>query len=318
MDALRLTQILHNLLSNALKFTNQGWVELSVQELDSGPRQSRLMFHVSDTGIGIAEDQQPQIFAPYQQAHAEIAHLHGGSGLGLSICKQLVELMGGSIRLASAAGQGCRVSFELTLPWQPDEDEPQHALQGATAVAGLNVLIVDDVSTNGLVLEQQLLRLGHRGTYVSNGKAALQAWEQGQFDVLVTDCNMPHMDGYALARNVRAAEQARGLPRIPIIGYTARALADEKQRCQAAGMDDLMIKPIVLERLREILGKLKAPGLSGSSLNAPLTPPPPQRLTRRLPRRSTCPTWRVSRTIRSSRSACSRSCAGTWNRSASC
>ncbi|WDH34460.1 ATP-binding protein [Pseudomonas chlororaphis] len=274
VDALRLTQILHNLLSNALKFTNQGWVELSVQELDSGPRQSRLMFHVSDTGIGIAEDQQPQIFAPYQQAHAEIAHLHGGSGLGLSICKQLVELMGGSIRLASAAGQGCRVSFELTLPWQPDEDEPQHALQGATAVAGLNVLIVDDVSTNGLVLEQQLLRLGHRGTYVSNGKAALQAWEQGHFDVLVTDCNMPHMDGYALARNVRAAEQSRGLPRIPIIGYTARALADEKQRCQAAGMDDLMIKPIVLERLREILGKLKAPGLSRSSLNAPLTPPP--------------------------------------------
>ncbi|NNB44705.1 ATP-binding protein [Pseudomonas chlororaphis] len=274
VDAMRLTQILHNLLSNALKFTAHGQVELKVRELDSAPRQSRLIFQVNDTGIGIAEELQPQIFAPYQQAYAEIAHQHGGSGLGLSICKQLVELMGGNIRLDSAPGQGCRISFELLLPWQPVvEDEASQAVQDPVAVTALNVLIVDDVSTNGLVLEQQLLRLGHRGTYVGSGKAALQAWEQGDFDVLITDCNMPEMDGYALTRNVRAAEQARGLPRLPIIGYTARALADEKQRCQAAGMDDLMIKPIVLERLREILGGLKAPGPSNPSLKASLTPP---------------------------------------------
>lgn len=274
VDAMRLTQILHNLLSNALKFTAHGQVELKVRELDSAPRQSRLIFQVNDTGIGIAEELQPQIFAPYQQAYAEIAHQHGGSGLGLSICKQLVELMGGNIRLDSAPGQGCRISFELLLPWQPVvEDEAPQAVQGPVAVTALNVLIVDDVSTNGLVLEQQLLRLGHRGTYVSSGKAALQAWEQGDFDVLITDCNMPEMDGYALTRNVRAAEQARGLPRLPIIGYTARALADEKQRCQAAGMDDLMVKPIVLERLREIIGGLKALGPSNPSLKASLTPP---------------------------------------------
>lgn len=138
------------------------------------------------------------------------------------------------------------------------------------------MLIVDDVSTNGLVLEQQLLRLGHRGTYVSSGKAALQAWEKGDFDVLITDCNMPDMDGYALTRSVRAAEQARGLPRLPIIGYTARALADERQRCQAAGMDDLMIKPIVLERLREMLGGLKALGVLPQTTTAlSLAPPEP-------------------------------------------
>lgn len=142
------------------------------------PRQSRLIFQVNDSGIGIAEELQPQIFAPYQQAHAQIAHLHGGSGLGLSICKQLVELMGGTIRLDSAPDQGCRVSFELILPWQLAEDEAQQTVHDAAAVAALNVLIVDDVSTNGLVLEQQLLRLGHRGTYVSSGKAALQAWER--------------------------------------------------------------------------------------------------------------------------------------------
>jgi two-component system sensor histidine kinase EvgS len=274
VDAMRLTQILHNLLSNALKFTAHGRVELQVRELDSAPRQSRLIFQVNDSGIGIAEELQPQIFAPYQQAHAQIAHLHGGSGLGLSICKQLVELMGGTIRLDSAPDQGCRVSFELILPWQRAEDEAQQAAHDAAAVAALNVLIVDDVSTNGLVLEQQLLRLGHRGTYVSSGKAALLAWEQGDFDVLITDCNMPDMDGYALTRSVRAAEQARGLPRLPIIGYTARALADERQRCQAAGMDDLMIKPIVLERLREMLGGLKALGfLPQTTAALPLAPP---------------------------------------------
>ncbi|AZE25752.1 hypothetical protein C4K05_5349 [Pseudomonas chlororaphis subsp. aureofaciens] len=276
VDAMRLTQILHNLLSNALKFTDHGWVELQVRELDVAPRQSRLTFQVNDSGIGIAEELQPQIFAPYQQAHAQIAHLHGGSGLGLSICKQLVELMGGTIRLDSAPDQGCRVSFELILPWQLAEDEAPQAVHDAAAVAALNVLIVDDVSTNGLVLEQQLLRLGHRGTYVSSGKAALQAWEKGDFDVLITDCNMPDMDGYALTRSVRAAEQARGLPRLPIIGYTARALADERQRCQAAGMDDLMIKPIVLERLREMLGGLKALGFLPQTTTAlPLAPPEP-------------------------------------------
>ena len=275
VDAMRLTQILHNLLSNALKFTAHGQVELKVQELDSAPHQSRLIFRVDDTGIGIAEELQPQIFAPYQQAYAEIAHRHGGSGLGLSICKQLVELMGGNIRLDSAPGLGCRISFELLLPWQPVvEDDAQQAVAGpAPAITALNVLIVDDVSTNGLVLEQQLLRLGHRGTYVSGGKAALQAWEQGHFDVLITDCNMPEMDGYALTRHIRAAEQARGLQRLPIIGYTARALADEKQRCQAAGMDDLMIKPIVLERLREILGGLQPLGLAAQDEPSPVLPP---------------------------------------------
>ncbi len=266
VDAMRLTQTLHNLLSNALKFTAQGRVELTVQELESAPRQSRLIFQVNDTGIGIAEEFQSQIFAPYQQAHAEISHLHGGSGLGLSICKQLVELMGGNIRLVSAPGQGCRVSFELKLPWQLVQDESQHIPQGLVTAAALNVLIVDDVSTNGVVLEQQLLRLGHRGTYVCSGEAALQAWKKGRFDVLIADCNMPEMDGYALTRNVRAAEQARGLARLPIIGYTARALAGEKQRCQVAGMDDLMIKPIILERLHEILDGLNLLGAPVAAL----------------------------------------------------
>ncbi|OLF51909.1 ATP-binding protein [Pseudomonas chlororaphis] len=270
VDAMRLTQILHNLLSNALKFTAQGQVEVKVQELDSAPHLSRLMFHVSDTGVGIAEDLQPQIFAPYQQAHAGVAHLHGGSGLGLSICKQLVELMGGSIRLASTPGLGCQVSFELLLPWQPAGEQPPPASENEAGSAALNVLIVDDVSTNGLVLEQQLLRLGHRGTYVCSGEAALQAWEQGRFDVLITDCNMPGMDGYTLVRQVRATEQTRGLQRLPIIGYTARALADERQRCLAAGMDDLMIKPIVLDRLREILAGLPARAPRPESSDAPV------------------------------------------------
>ncbi|WP_271409319.1 ATP-binding protein [Pseudomonas sp. Q1-7] len=261
LDPLKLRQVLHNLLGNALKFTARGHVTLGVTERETEPGQSLLTFQVSDSGIGIPRDIQPRIFEPYLQAHAEVAHLYGGSGLGLNICHRLVELMGGRIWLDSDPGQGCRVSFEIPLEQAPD-DAAQPALteQRATpAASALKVLIVDDVSTNGLVLQQQLASLGHQGTFVCSGEAALQAWEDGDFDVLISDCNMPGMDGYALARAVRAQERTQGLEPRRIIGYTASALADEAARCHAAGMDELMIKPVTLARLDEVLGDAPLP-----------------------------------------------------------
>lgn len=255
VDPLRLRQLLHNLLGNALKFTEVGRVRLSVEERPGDAGHSLLIFRVSDTGIGIPREAQPHLLERYRQASADTAQRYGGSGLGLSICSQLVRLMGGRIWIDSEPGQGCEVGFELSLACLERVDEaPRGALAaGNERVGSLKILIVDDVSTNGLVLSQQLKRLGHVATAVHSGEAALEAWDRQHYDILISDCNMPGMDGYGLARRIRQREAQRGQPRRMIIGYTASALAGEAERCRAAGMDELMIKPVTLGRLREVL-----------------------------------------------------------------
>ena len=254
LDALRLQQIVHNLISNALKFTHSGAIRIWVQESDTGPDTSLLKLTVSDSGIGIPQEQQAEIFEPYRQAHASIAHLYGGSGLGLSICHQLVQLMGGRIWLDSQPGQGCAVSLELPLTWQA-VSPPSAKRRAPTAQASraLHVLVVDDVSTNGLVMALQLERLGHQAAHVCSGAEALLALQLESYDVLISDCNMPDMDGYELTRTVRPAEKNRQAWPLSIIGYTASALTKEATRCLEAGMNQLMIKPVTLERLQEVL-----------------------------------------------------------------
>lgn len=258
LDPLRLRQVLHNLLGNALKFTPSGHVELAVRARDGGPGLSRLEFRVSDTGIGIPRDVQPHIFEPYRQAHGEISSLGKGSGLGLKICDQLVRLMGGRIHLDSDAGQGCRIGFTLEAEWEQggvatQALAPSPAPAGEPGAAGLRVLVVDDVPVNGLVLQQQLAALGHDARVLDCGREALEAWKGGAFDVLISDCNMPGLDGYALASAVRAWEREQGRAPATLIGYTASAVAQEAERCQRAGMDDLLIKPVTLAALREVL-----------------------------------------------------------------
>ncbi|AOE87583.1 ATP-binding protein [Pseudomonas sp. TCU-HL1] len=256
LDPLRLRQVLHNLLGNALKFTHQGHVTLRAEALEQPPGRSLLRVQVSDSGIGIPAQIQPRIFDAYRQAHAEAPNEYGGSGLGLSICRHLTDLMGGRIWLESQPGQGCRMNLELPLDWIPagHDATPPPVQPAATGTTGLEVLIVDDVPTNGLVLQQQLASLGHRGTFVSDGEAALRACQERHFDVLISDCNMPRMDGYTLTRTVRAREAAHGTTPMRIIGYTASALSGEESRCREAGMDELMIKPVTLARLRGALG----------------------------------------------------------------
>jgi two-component system sensor histidine kinase EvgS len=257
LDSLRLQQIIHNLLNNALRFTEHGSVRLHVHETTLHEGASLLRLSVCDTGIGIPRDLQPQIFEPYRQATAQTVHCYGGSGLGLTICKQLTELMGGRIWLQSEPGEGCSVHVELTLGWQLSAEqitEPSHCDE--QPMRQLRVLVVDDVSTNGLVLSLQLARLGHKAEHVCSGEQALLALQEKPFDVLISDCNMPGMDGYALTRAVREEEQRQdAFPRL-IIGYTANALSNEATQCYEAGMDDLMIKPVTLARLREALSAL--------------------------------------------------------------
>lgn len=193
-DPLRLRQVLTNLLGNALKFTHLGLVELQVSRTGCDSLQGvGLRLCVRDTGIGISKQQQSALFQPFAQAGAGAEY--GGSGLGLSICRQLVELMGGNIALRSVPGKGTEVSVELTLEalaTEPVAPAPTRGLAGGPA---RRILVVDDLSASRLVLSQQLEFLGHEVLAVENGQSALQAWQDGDFDLVLSDCNMPVMNG---------------------------------------------------------------------------------------------------------------------------
>lgn len=254
-DPLRLRQVLVNLLGNALKFTHLG--QVSVQVSRSGqqtPTAVGLLLSVRDTGIGISAQQQTELFTPFTQASARLACEYGGSGLGLSICRQLVELMGGTISLRSVPGEGTEVrvelAFEPVTQVQPPCATVKALHQGGPA---RRILVVDDLSANRLVLSQQLEFLGHQVLAVENGHAAIDAWQTERFDLVLTDCNMPVMSGYALARGIRRLERLHLRPDTAIIGCTANALKEERDRCLEAGMDELLVKPVSLVRLAALI-----------------------------------------------------------------
>lgn len=265
IDPLRLRQILHNLISNALKFTSEGSVTIHVSTRPGAQNPPGLRIEVVDTGMGMSPEHQARLFQPFAQADAQTAGQFGGTGLGLSICKQLVELMGGQISIASALGEGTRVTFDLPVMAAetsvaprllPDPDRPR------TAETALRILVADDLSANRLVLTGQLELLGHQVTAVDSGAAALEAWRDGYFDALITDCNMPDMDGYELTRTLRAIERLEQCVGRPIIGCTANAMHEERARCEEAGMDALLIKPVSLAQLAEKLDEVVAPAES--------------------------------------------------------
>ncbi|MNJ39023.1 Virulence sensor protein BvgS precursor [compost metagenome] len=254
-DPLRLRQVLVNLLGNALKFTHLGQVNVRVSRTTQDtPAGVGLLFCVRDSGIGISAQQQNELFTPFAQASARLASEYGGSGLGLSICRQLVELMGGTINLHSAPGQGTEVRVELFVEPVVQALEPcsPEAVNRQDSPAR-RILVVDDLSANRLVLSQQLAFLGHQVLAVETGQAALEAMQSERFDLLLTDCNMPVMSGYALARAIRRVESQALRPAIAIVGCTANAMKEERERCLAAGMDELLVKPVSLERLAAVI-----------------------------------------------------------------
>jgi len=254
-DPLRLRQVLVNLLANALKFTHLGRVSLQVSRTgEDSSAGVGLLLSVCDTGIGISAKQQSELFTPFAQANARLAAEYGGSGLGLSICRQLVELMDGTISLHSNPGEGTEVRVTLTL--EPLVQAPVEA----TAVVTLRqespvrrILVVDDLSANRLVLSQQLAFLGHQVQAVKSGQEALDAWQTDHFDLVMTDCNMPVMSGYALARSIRQLEGRMQRSPTAIIGCTANAMKEERERCLAAGMDELLVKPVSLNHLAAMI-----------------------------------------------------------------
>ncbi|RLJ16918.1 hypothetical protein DJ031_15760 [bacterium endosymbiont of Escarpia laminata] len=243
-DALRLEQILVNMLSNSVKFTEQGEVSLRVTT-----QENSLLFRVSDTGIGMSENQLAQLFKPFEQADSSTTRRFGGTGLGLAISINLAKIMGGDIQATSRVGEGSE--FILTMPFVPavQVDEPNAPVTPTTGgrLQGVRLLAAEDVDINRLILEDLLMEEGAQVSFAENGLQALkQLEEQGvsSFDLVLMDVQMPVMDGYEATRRIQ--EMAPGLP---VVGLTAHALEKERERCFAAGMVDHITKPIDPERL---------------------------------------------------------------------
>ena len=283
-DALRLWQILGNFLSNAIKFTEQGGVHVSLERLGRGERGERLRLSVSDTGIGIPQEAQAQLFEPFAQAETSTTRRFGGSGLGLAICARLAELLGARIELDSRVGEGTTLRLELELaPADPAAIEAEAAAASAqttrrqlpsTGEAEAErslVLLVDDHPTNRLVVTRQLALAGFRCEAVNDGVQGLEAWRSGRFALVLTDLHMPLMDGYQLAAEIRADEARRGLARTPLIALTAAVLKGEAERCIEAGMDDYIAKPASIDTLlRRLTHWLPHLASAPSALPAPL------------------------------------------------
>ena len=251
-DAQRLSQILINLLSNAVKFTETGEVRVRV-----GADGDYTYFKVIDTGIGMNEREMQNLFKPFEQADNSTTRRFGGTGLGLAISQALAHLMGGHIAVDSTPAAGSSFTLALPLPPAAEAEEPRVPLPAAQAAGqelnGLRILAAEDVEVNRLVLQDMLCHEGARVVFAENGLQAVERIEQhgrAAFDVVLMDIQMPVMDGFAATRRIHAIA-----PDLPVIGLTAHALADERQRCIDAGMADHVSKPIDPLRLSAVLAK---------------------------------------------------------------
>ncbi|MFP5440012.1 MAG: ATP-binding protein [Gammaproteobacteria bacterium] len=247
-DPARLRQILVNLLGNAVKFTASGTVSLRVRtRSDTGSEWMDI--EVADIGIGIDAQTQQRLFQPFSQADASTTRRFGGTGLGLAICKALTDLMGGSIGVESVAGEGSR--FRVLLPFAPTPPDalveaPTAALPASAATRG-RVLVAEDNPVNQLVAAEMLRRLGYVVDVVGDGREAIRSALAGGYDLVLMDCDMPEVDGFAACRTIRAREA--GGRHLPVVAMTASAMSGDRERCLAAGMDDYLAKPV---RLRDI------------------------------------------------------------------
>ncbi|HYD18876.1 MAG TPA: ATP-binding protein, partial [Patescibacteria group bacterium] len=280
-DPTRLRQIMLNLISNAIKFTDKGGVTLIIKAHDKTAKKPRIYFGVKDTGIGITEDVQKKLFQPYQQADATTARKFGGTGLGLSICKRLVEAMGSSIQIASKMGEGTVFYFILSMEYGVGEAQLA-AEAAAQGVIPLKLLVVDDNIINQRVVAGLLEKDGHKIVTVGGAEAAMTELKNIAFDVILMDMEMPQIDG------VMATQMIRRLPdpvkaKTTIVAMTGNVGREDIQRCRDAGMDDYISKPVNPEVLRKLLitiAKRKYPNqvpapAKPASPSAVMSAPPP-------------------------------------------
>jgi PAS domain S-box-containing protein len=258
-DPGRLRQVFTNLIGNAIKFTEQGEVCAVLAVASSNRKGVVLHGSVRDTGIGISREAQRRLFEPFTQADASTTRRFGGTGLGLTISKQLVELMGGEIGVESEPGAGSTFWFTACLrrgERHRPRAEPEAAGAAASALArNLRVLVAEDNVVNQRVVTAMLGRLGARVDLAADGIEALEALARSRYDVVLMDCQMPRLDGYTAVRRLRSGESGALDPAIPVIALTAHALAGDREKSMAAGMDDHLSKPLELDQLERALAE---------------------------------------------------------------
>ena len=258
-----------NLVGNAIKFTAVGNVRIELHSEPDGPSGRALLIDVIDTGPGIPQSDHLRIFSAFQQGDNSTSRAHSGTGLGLNISRDLIHLMAGRIELSSAPGAGCR--FRLRVPelsatagaatdaslattQVPAQASVSNVMP--VSIAGLRILVVEDNMLNAMLVKLMLERDGCVVECVGNGVDALQKMKSEPWRVVLMDCQMPGMDGYATTRQWRDIEAVEHRPRLPILALTAHAMADDRRKCLDAGMDDYLTKPVKLESLRAVLSRL--------------------------------------------------------------
>jgi two-component system, NarL family, sensor histidine kinase EvgS len=294
-DPVRIRQILSNFLSNAIKFTEQGSVTLRCRRIEGDAQHEQIEFSVADTGIGVSEEGQKKLFQPFTQAESSTTRRYGGTGLGLTICRRLAELMGGEVSMQSRLGHGTTMRFVAGFGFARVED-----IEGGEALDAIDdqssfvprrlpsvtesererslILLVDDHPTNRVVIARQLALAGFACETAEDGEQGLERWRSGRYALVLSDIHMPKLDGYQMTDAIRAQEQREGLPRTPIVALTAAALKGDAERSLAAGMDDYLIKPVTIpvlvERLRHWLPHLTWDSEPGATpLAAPILLP---------------------------------------------
>jgi CheY-like chemotaxis protein len=291
-DPGRIRQVLINLVGNSIKFTEAGEILITVEAQSIDPLTTRLHIAVKDTGVGIAQEKQANIFEPFSQADGSMARKYGGTGLGLTICVRLVELMGGLVWLDSQVGHGSTFHFTIQLlaqekpsaqspllPPQQLSDLPIAIAAGnfsklnppSPELKNLPVLLAEDNTVNQIIAVRVLEKRGHMVTVAQNGQAALQACATQTFDLILMDIQMPGMDSLEATAAIREKEIATGA-HMPVIAMTAHALKGDRERCLAAGMDGYVSKPI---RTIELFAAIEAV-MQDRSAPAPAAPPTDQ------------------------------------------
>ena len=277
IDALRLRQMLSNLISNAIKFTNSGGIEVSITQSDRSEEGDELEFAVTDSGAGIALADQAALFGTFSQVDSSSTRHFGGAGLGLSIVKSVAQAMGGSVGVRSSLGQGSRFWFRikavrdneaLMQPSTPPGNETSVS-QASVEPRSLRgrVLLAEDNAVNRLVMSAHLAKFHISVLLAEDGQQAVTVGTSGErFDCILMDVRMPQLDGLEATRQIRAWERLHGHPRCPIIAVTANAFAEDQRECEAAGMDDFISKPVLMADLqRALLRWLPTANISAST-----------------------------------------------------
>ncbi|MDD5303162.1 MAG: ATP-binding protein [Elusimicrobia bacterium] len=258
-DPARLRQVLLNMLSNAVKFTESGEIAAELRARALGEKSVELEFSVRDTGIGITPEQGKRLFAPFSQADGSTTRRYGGTGLGLAISKSLAELMGGEFGFDSEPGRGSRFWLKIKCERVSGAESGPRPPQPPSGAARdrLRVLVVEDNTINRRLLVRQLERLGCRAEAAASGAEALELLRAGDYGLILMDCQMPELDGYATTVEVRRREAGRR--RVPIVALTANSTEGDRRRCLESGMDDFMSKPATLEALYAALERWDLP-----------------------------------------------------------